>query len=196
MIGAVPFRAYIPAVMGILIPTVGTLAQREDCLLPKDMLGIPLFLCYPALAFILLGIALIAIPRRGVRRLFPQSLLFGFVLSFVFVVLTRALNLMHYVHYGPFVLLGSPVWLNLAWSPAILVFLYFRPGMDQTFLFWSYILGFSLMSAVLNEALFRLGLLVQDHWSSWARFAVGIGWFYAAALFDERYMRRIQDGQG
>ena len=158
-------------------------------------MGLPLLLYYPGLAFILLAIAVIAIPKAGIKRLFLESLLWGFILSFLVAVLARALNIFHYVDYGPFALLGSPVWLNFAWSPSIMVFLYFKPRISKTFLFWSYLLGFSLMSAALNESLFRLGLLIHVHWSSWARFLLAAGWFYAAALFDERYMQRVHDEQ-
>ncbi len=155
--------------------------------MPRDILGIPLLAYYPALAFTLLGVAVLVVPRAAIKRLFPESLLFGVMLSFVFAVLTRALGLMHYVHYGPFALLGSPVWLNLAWSPAIMMFLYFKPPIRTGFLFWAYLLTFSLLSAMLNEALHRLGLLVQPHWSSLGRFMVSAFWFYAAALCNERY---------
>ncbi|MGE5598658.1 MAG: hypothetical protein ACM3XS_04700 [Bacteroidota bacterium] len=163
--------------------------------MPRDVLGLPLLMYYPALAIILLGIALAAIPRAEIKRLFIESLLWGTGFSFIFTVAMRVLGIFRYEHLGPFQLLGSPIWLNLAWSPAILIFLFFRPPMRRAFLFWGYLLTFCLVSAMLNEVLSRLGLLRQYHWSSPAQFLSAAIWFLGAALFNERYMIRFYPDQ-
>ena len=92
--------------------------------MPRDILGIPILLYYPGLAFILLGIALLSIPKAEIKKLFGESLLWGLAFSFIFTVTMRALGAFRYAHMGSFQLLGSPIWLNLAWSPAILIFSY------------------------------------------------------------------------
>ncbi|MGE5551217.1 MAG: hypothetical protein ACM3ZC_11930 [Bacteroidota bacterium] len=155
-----------------------------------DYLPIPLILYYPFLAFVLLAIALATIPRHGIKRLFLESLSWGFLLSFIFVASMTGLGFFRYRYAGPFTALGSPIWLNLAWSPTIMAYLYFKPEMKQTIRFLLYLLSFGLLSAFLDTVLNKLGLLLYYRWSPVARFFVSLAWFYAAASVHERYMVR------
>lgn len=154
----------------------------------SDFLPIPLTLYYPFLAFSLLAIALIGIPRLDIRRLFAESLILGFTLSFIFNVAMVGLGMFYYRYAGAFSVLGSPIWLNFAWSPSIMVFLHFKPAMSRKLQFLAYLASFSLIGALLDNTLHKLGLLVYVHWSPVIMFFVALAWHYAAALVHERIM--------
>ena len=153
-----------------------------------DYLPIPLVLYYPFLAFTLFGMAVAIIPQPDIKRLFLESLAWGLTLSFVAEAALTVLGFFRYRYAGPFSALGSPIWLNFAWSPAIMVFLYFKPEMKKKIRFVIYLLSFSLLSAVLDVVLHKLGLLAYYHWSPIARFFLAMAWFYAAAFVHERYL--------
>ncbi|MGE5529932.1 MAG: hypothetical protein ACM3X6_12435 [Patescibacteria group bacterium] len=162
----------------------------------NDYLAFPLILYYPFLAFVLLIMALVLVPGERMRRLFLESLLFGFVLSLFFAGTMHILGVFRYAHTGAFTFLGSPVWLNLTWSPAIMLYLHFQPPINKSFLFWSYLLSFSLLSAMLDNVLHGLGLLIYLHWSPAARYVVAAAWFYAASLAHERYFEPAHGSTG
>ncbi|MGE5551216.1 MAG: hypothetical protein ACM3ZC_11925 [Bacteroidota bacterium] len=156
-----------------------------------SLLGIPeMTWWYPIIAFILLSIALLTIPRKDLKSLFFESLMWGFVLSLAFMAAMNALHFFRYVHQGPFSFLGASSWLALAWSPAIMVFLYFKPPSNKPLRFWSYLLAFSLLSAVLDAVLHEMGLLRYYRWSPLARFCAAFVWFWASAYVHERYFSR------
>ena len=157
----------------------------------SDYLPFPHVIYYPFIAFTLLVISVVVIPRKGLRRLFLESLFWGLVLSFCFDAAMGALNIYHYRHMGAFAVLRAPIWINLAWSPAIMVYLFFKPPMKAAVAFWVYLLSFSLISAMLDDVLHKLGLLQYVHWSPLARLAVAVGWFYAAALVHEKYAPKL-----
>ncbi len=150
--------------------------------------GIPLFFWYTIFAFTLLIIALVSIPRRHVKVLFMESLFWGYFVSLVMSVVKIALGLYHYQHMGPFHILGSPIWLDLGWAPAVMMFVYFKPPIRQSFLFWSYLVAFCSLSADLDAVLHQLGVLVYIHWSPVARFFTVFVWLLVVAALDERYM--------
>ncbi len=158
---------------------------------PGTFLGIPqMTWWYPLIAFILLGVALLTVSRKDVQGLFFESLMWGFVLSLAIGATLTALHLYRYEHQGPFSFLGVPAWLVLAWSPAIMIFLYNKPRGNKPLRFWSYILAFSLLSAMLDAVLHRMGLLTYIHWSPLARFCMAAVWFWAAAYAHERHFAR------
>ena len=156
----------------------------------KGFLDLPLVLWYPFLAFILLAIVILTMPKKKIKELFFESLAWGLLASFIFSVVIDKLHLLDHVYHGPFSLLGSPIWFNLAWSPAIMLYLYNKPPMRKTIQFWIYLLSFSLMGAMLDQAFHGLGLIKYYHWSPLVRFFVGVIWFYGAAVVNEKYMDR------
>lgn len=155
----------------------------------NGFLGIPPEAWYPMFAFALFLIALAFIPRKHMRMLFLESLVWGFFASLVYLASGSALGLFHYRRAGPFAFLGSPIWLNLAWIPAILIFLYFKPPMKKPILFWSYLLLFSLMSAMVDTSFLHLGVLEHFHWSPAATSLVAVFWYLGASIVNERYIQ-------
>lgn len=148
--------------------------------LPKD-------LYYPLLTAFLIGAMVVLIPRRALRTILPFALAFGGMGSlFIALIFSTLLNLYYYTDYGPLHLFQIPVWLVLAWAPAMAVFLYFLPLENGRVWFWLYIVIFSALSAGLGTILNNLGLLHYIHWSPIHRFILAFGLFYLTARLTPR----------
>ncbi len=122
----------------------------------------------------------ILVPREGIRRLFGISFVWGYLGSFIFIVTFSGLLNLFKWQETPFTFIGSPVILNLAWAPAILIYLYFMPKTKH--LFWLYVLTFSLVSAGLDAVFNQLGTLQYNFWGPPARFVVAVAWLLGATF--------------
>jgi hypothetical protein len=149
----------------------------------KEFFGLPLMVLYMVFAFSLLFISLFFVPKKYFKLYFYDSLLWGFIVSLLSESAFTYLGLLKYLYMGPFNVLGSPLLLNLAWSPTIMIFLYFLPPKNRKSKFWIYLLSFSLLSASMDTVFNGLGLLRYLFWSPVARFAVAFIWFYLTAKY-------------
>ena len=150
-----------------------------------DLLGLPLYMLYPLLALGLFVVMVTLVPREYIRKYFFAGLLWGTLGSWLFVLAAQGLNLFHYQHVEPFGVLEAPIWLNLAWAAAIVVFLYNRPPKEHSVVFWIYVVLFSFLSAAFDQTMNNLGLLDYIFWSPWARFCVAIPWLWGTLWFQE-----------
>jgi hypothetical protein len=151
---------------------------------------IPVDIWYVVFAFIVLGLSFIFVPRKNYRSLFYEGMIFGTLFSWVIISLLTALKLFHYRIYGPFAFMNNPIWLNLAWAPAIIIFLYFKPPMRSLLPFWGYLLSFSFLSAAIDRVLHNMGLLEYLHWSPAYRFVFSLLWFFAVSYLHEKVLPR------
>jgi hypothetical protein len=131
----------------------------------------------------------ILVPRDKIRDLFFDGLIMGTFLSWIFALITQKLGLLRWENLGPFGFNKGPVWLHLAWASVIIMFMYFKPQLEQPLALWAYILVFSWMSAMLDSVLNQMGLITYIHWSPWARFAVALPWFWLATWFNARVVQ-------
>ena len=67
------------------------LRVKGNCM-EKGFLNLPLVLWYPLLAFILLALVILTMPKQKIKELFFESLAWGLLLSFIFSV---AVNRLH-----------------------------------------------------------------------------------------------------
>ncbi|MBS4030063.1 MAG: hypothetical protein KGZ63_01380 [Clostridiales bacterium] len=135
---------------------------------------------YFALALLMSLFMIILIPRDDIKRLFGVSFVWGYFGSFVFVIALGGLLQLFSWQQTAFTFLNSPFLLNLAWVPAVMLYLYFLPKANV--LFWLYLVTFSLVSAGLDSIFNQLGTLQYINWSPVARFFVAIVWFLGATL--------------
>lgn len=146
------------------------------------MIGLPIEIYYPAFTFLMLFLTIIFVPKNKFKSLFWLSLIWGFLFSIFFVfVFGGLLNLLQWRHAEPFSFYGAPVWLNVAWLLAIMIYLYFLPTQKEWYYFASYLLGFAFASAILDKIFNQIGLLDYIHWNPFYRFLVALFWFYGAA---------------
>lgn len=144
--------------------------------------GVPIEYYYPALAFLLLALVVLFIPKEDFKRLFWISFLWGYLgsKSFAFVV-GEVLHLYQWKHAMPFKFLGAPHWLVLGWGLAMMLYLYFLPKSKEWYVFPVYLLIFTMASAALDQIFHNAGLLEYIHWSPLHRFVLALLWFYGAA---------------
>ena len=142
---------------------------------------------YPLVCLLLFVVVLGFIPKADIRRLFLEAFIFGFLGDAVFSIVAAALRLLLHVRTGPFIFYGSPIWFNLAWAEGVLIFLYFKPPLTRLARFLAFAGAFSLLSAMLDLSLHRLGLILYFHWSPWARFGLTFSWMLVVSFLHERY---------
>ena len=142
---------------------------------------------YPFVCLLLFTVVLGFIPKADIKRLFLEAFIFGFFGDAVFVMTATALHFLLHVRTGPFIFYGSPIWFNLAWSEGVLIFLYFKPPLARRARFLAFALAFSLLSAMMDLSLHRLGLIIYFHWSPWTRLGLTFSGMLVVAYLHERY---------
>ena len=86
---------------------------------------IPLDWYYPLCALLMWGLAVILVPREKWKLLFWYGMIWGFLAGYIFAwLLGLALHLYEYKLLGPFKVLGANIWLNFAWIPTIMIYIY------------------------------------------------------------------------
>ncbi|MCR3923003.1 MAG: hypothetical protein NUK65_10900, partial [Firmicutes bacterium] len=141
---------------------------------------IPHDIYYFTFTFLMALFMIILIPREDIKRLFGISFVWGYFGSLVFVItLGRLMSLFSWQETA-FTFLNSPFLLNLAWVPALMLYLYFLP--KEKVLFWLYLLTFALVSAGLDSIFNQLGTLQYISWNPFARFIVAIVWLLSTTL--------------
>ncbi len=143
---------------------------------------IPVEFYYPALAFLLLLLVVLFIPKAEIKQLFWISFLWGYVGSKAFAfIIGQALNLYKWKHAMPFEFLGAPHWLVLGWGLALMLYFYFLPESNDWYVFPTYLLIFAMASTALDKIFHNAGLLEYIHWNPLCRFILSLLWFYGAA---------------
>lgn len=133
---------------------------------------IPNSLYYPAFALTMLFFVLVFIPREEIQKTFWFSLLWGSGLDLILILLFKALNLYHYVNADPFNFYGSPIFINLAWAAAVMLFIHFLPTRKEKWVLPVYIGMYAFLSLFIGVFLTEAGLLVKTHWNEFLRFPV------------------------
>jgi hypothetical protein len=135
---------------------------------------------YPIFALLILTLTLLFVPRPTIKQLFWFSLLWGSTVDVLLILLFRYLNLYHYLKLSPYDFFGAPMWLPLAWSPAIIIFIYFFPSRKEWYYSFFYLAAFSAIGLAIGMFFTQIGLLQEIHWNPLLRFPVQFLWFYGA----------------
>ncbi|MGE5606104.1 MAG: hypothetical protein ACM3YE_10495 [Bacteroidota bacterium] len=128
----------------------------------------------------MLAFALVVVPRQEIRKWFWFSLLWGSTIDGSLIILFRILNLYYYDKLEPFNFLGAPMWIPLAWSPAIILLVYFYPNRKEWYYRAFYIAAYSMMGVGVGLFFKQAGLIKEIHWNEFLRFPVHMIWFYGA----------------
>ncbi len=135
---------------------------------------------YPLFAFFLFFLVLAFVPRAEIKKLFWFSLLWGSTVDSIIIFLMRRLNLFHYIKLEPFNLFGVPLWIPLAWSQAIILFIYFYPNRKEWYYNLFYIAFFAGAGVGIGFFFSQAGLIVNVRWNELFRFPIQFLWFYGA----------------
>ena len=128
----------------------------------------------------MLFLVFVFIPKWEIKKLFWFSLLWGPTVDASLILLFRILNLYYYDKLEPFNFLGIPMWLPLAWSPAIILYIYFYPERKEWYYTAFYIVAFSMIGVAIGLFFTQAGLIKEVHWNEFLRFPVHLLWFYGA----------------
>ena len=137
---------------------------------------------YPAFALTMLFFILVFIPRQKIQKVFWFSLLWGSGVDIILIWFFKLLNLYHYVKSDPFSFYGSPIFINLAWTAAVMLFIHFLPARKEKYVFPIYLAGFAMTGVFIGVFLKNAGLIVETHWNELLRFPVIFFWFYGCYL--------------
>lgn len=148
------------------------------------MPGVPTEYYYPLFASFMLILTIVYVPKEEFGRLFWTSLLWGYFMSALYIPTFSGLfHLFHYVRVKPFVFLGAPVWLNVAWLSALMFYLRFLPTRKVWYVFPLYVFIFAWASATLDRVFNEAGLLIYTGWNPFYQFILAYAWFYGAARY-------------
>lgn len=147
------------------------------------MIKDPFTIYYFAFPLGLLLLTIIFLNRREIKSLFWFGLIWGsgFTTIIIFII-ADVFNLLKYRHVYPFTVFNLPLLFDLAWTPAILLFLHFLPKKRLGYAYHSYIIVFCLLNAINDEVFHQIELLEYIHWNPIYRFLISIPYFYWLAI--------------
>lgn len=143
----------------------------------------PLTLYYFAFPLTLLILLVFFLNRKEIKSLFWFGLIWGSVLTTVIIlILGNVFHLVEYQHVYPFAILKLPLLFDLAWTPAVMMFVHFLPNPKTGYAYYIYIVVFALITAANDEVFHQIGLLTYIHWSPFVRFLISLPYFYWVAI--------------
>ena len=146
------------------------------------MIKDPLTIYYFVFPLGLLILTVIFLNRKEIKSLFWFGIIWGTGLTTIIIfILADILNLVKYQHVYPFTIFNLPLFFDLAWTPAALIFLHFLPKKPR-YAYYAYIIFFALLNAANDEVFHQIGLLEYIHWSPFFRFLISLPYFYWLAI--------------
>ena len=144
---------------------------------------IPVGLYYLIIAFLMWGLALVLIPKEKFKPLFWYGLIWGYLAGHIFAwIFGVGLHCYEYKLIKPFRPFYANAWLNFAWIPAIMIYLFHLPTSNLWYVYPLYLVTFSLASASIDDIFHEAGLLKYYHWSSLIRFIITLTWFWGVKV--------------
>lgn len=151
------------------------------------MIKDPFVLYYFAFPLILLLMMVTFLNRKEIKTHFWFGLIWGTVVTTLIIFMVdHVLNLVKYRHVYPFTILNLPFLFDLAWTPAILLFLHFLPRKEVRYAYHAYLITFCLINAANDEIFHQIGLLDYIHWNPFCRFLISVPYFYWLAIHYSR----------
>ena len=127
-------------------------------------------------------ISFIVIDRERYRKLFPYGLIAGFLFATLFIGFMIATNGFHYKNFGALHYRGVPVFIAVAWIPAIMLFLHFLPRLGS-WEYFLYLLSWVLMSMMIQHGFELLYLLDTGWFNEPLRLVFSLIWFYIVSYW-------------
>jgi hypothetical protein len=143
----------------------------------------PLILYNFAFPMGLIILMVVFLNRKEIQSLFWFGLIWGTGLTTAIIFLIDdVFKLVSYQHIYPFSIAKLPLLFDLAWTPAIIMFLHFLPKKKTGYAYYFYIIIFCLINAANDEVFHQIGLLRYIHWNPFYRFLISVPYFYWLAV--------------
>ncbi len=147
------------------------------------MSKIPIDWYYIVIAFLMWGLALFLIPKEKYKPLFWYGLIWGYLAGSIFAwIFGQWLHCYEYKLVEPFRPFYTNIWLNFAWIPTIMIYLFYLPTSNLWYIYPLYLITFSLASAGLDDIFHQAGLLKYYHWNLFIRFIISLIWFWGVKV--------------
>lgn len=151
-------------------------------------LNLPYLYYYLIFALGSLFLVLAFIPKPEIRKLFWFGLAWGSGTDLIFEHIYYFVHLFKYQHMEPFNVGLLPLWTVLAWTPVVMLFIYFLPQRKEKYLSWIYILVWSGAIACVAAIFQQLDILVFFYGGPWIWFILGLIFLY----LETRHHRYLQ----
>ena len=156
-------------------------------------LNLPYLYFYLVFALGLLFLLLVFMPKHDIRRLFWLGLLWGSGSSFIVEHIYHFVGLTKYKHVEPFNIGFLPLWTIAAWTPAIMLFIYFLPKRKEKYIYCLYLVMWSAFTSFVAVTFRNLGILVFLRGGPWIWFVGGFASYYLLSKF-HRFLEAKSEG--
>ncbi len=117
--------------------------------------------------FVMLSLIMVlTVPESRIWKILPFGLVSGFVLSFGLMYLY--VNVFHWWRFnypGVFSLAGVPLLASLSWTPAVIIYTHFLSWLKKKWLFYGYVAGAALLTALFVQWLVAVNYLEFIRWN-------------------------------
>ena len=128
---------------------------------------------YPLWAVFMLVLSLILVNKEEYKYLFPHGLLGGVTTSIILIIFIKIIKSWKYTSSNPYIVLGVPIFIVLAWFAAKIIFLWGLPKKTSKWVIYLYIGLFAILGAAIDYIFHNLGLRPYAKWyRAWMWFFV------------------------
>ena len=93
---------------------------------------------YPLWAVFMLVLSLILVNKEEYKYLFPHGLLGGVTTSIILIIFIKIIKSWKYTSSNPYIVLGVPIFIVLAWFAAKIIFLWGLPKKTSKWVIYLY----------------------------------------------------------
>ncbi|HYH03010.1 MAG TPA: hypothetical protein VEC37_07920 [Bacillota bacterium] len=153
----------------------------------------PYLYYYLTFALIMLFFSLVFIPKRKIQKLFWFGMLWGSILDFIVEHIYVFFHLTKYQYMEPFNIGALPLWTVLAWTPAIMLFIYLFPQHKAAYLYWVYLTMWSTFITFVAVILNHLRLLIFINGGPWIWFVGGFIFLHLMSKYHQNLEASSKD---
>lgn len=131
---------------------------------------------YPLWGITMLIVTVLIVPRKDIKYLLPYAFTGTLIISAVLIFSSKVIKAWTYLKTEPYSVLGTPIFVLLAWGAAMIIFLWTIPRYLPVWTHYFYIGIYGLGGVVLDIVFHQLGLRPFASWyRSWM-------WFFPVFL--------------
>lgn len=115
----------------------------------------PQYLIYPLYTGTIALIMYLLVPRKIIKQLFFNGVIFGGVIDFIILYLLYFFGLGGYINYGPLGFAGIPLFPLIAWTSYFIMYLYLLPEKSYIFAILAAVYSTLFSNVLQNLGIFK-----------------------------------------